>query len=215
MVMDKKVFIIATIIFILLVLCLVLFMGKPEEIYKEKVNNELKEEQILTLIKYSTIDLIDYNNMGSNIITTDQMVKFSLSYIIVIEEDNVDYENGGDFAKVRKKLVEEKVEYLFGKQLDYSNLTYDTDNEYIYIPRNMTGGDAQIYKYRTKIYNEQEGTYTVYIDVLEAGPSRYSKLEKSDVTEYSKEDVLSTIVFKYKQEQDRKVLLSYNIEQNW
>lgn len=213
--MNKKILIIIIILLLVLIGGIFLFFNKPEVTYKTQINNELKEEQILNLIKYSTMDLADYTNKDSNIITANQKVKFALSYLTVAKGNDIEYIEDEYIAKVSKNLIEQTVEYIFAAKVDYSNLTYNVDDNYIYIPRNMTGGDSQIYKYKSKEYDEAQNTYTVLIDVLDVGASRYSKLQPSEVLDYDESDVIFTIVFKYRQLEDRKVLLAYKLIQNW
>lgn len=203
------IFIVLLVIFIIMVVMVVL---NPNE--QVKSNKELNETQIVALLKRTTQDLTKSNTLQNYSFTNDSMIRFAFSYMGLIGKYNVSYKDNGSTAIVNKSDIEEVAKYIFDRQVDFGTTSYIIDATKIYIPINL-GGDAQIFKYKTKEYDELEDTYKVYIDVLEVGASKYSELEPSNVTKYDTNDVIFTMVFKYKEQDGRRILLAYNVISNW
>lgn len=206
----KKIVYIITILLIG-VICVLLIPSN-----KEKNNKELSEEQNISLIKKATQSLNMSDTLAIGSITNDSMIKFSVGYMELFNEYSeyfkYDEENFLIIANIQK--VEEMVQHIFNKQIDYSNVTYNKDKDNIYVPVEMTGGDAQIYKYRETLYDKETKTYIANIDCLEPSIGNYEQLSNYDKTNYSSTDVIGTIQIKYEEVKGNRILLAYNFVVN-
>lgn len=208
----KIILIVAILIFVILILVEVLTYD-PAKQEKKEVNNKLNTDQMLALLKYAQYHLVDFDNLSSNILSEDNMIVFALDYIQVVEGYKNVY-NTGEYIEVETSAIEQTVKNIFNKDIDYSKVTFNVSGEKVFVPIYPIGTDAQIYKFRSREYNETQELYTVYIDCLEIGPSKYSELIEGSVTEYSKDDVIKTMKFIYKEIDGRRVLLAYDLEYN-
>ena len=180
----------------------------PEKQEKQQANNELSTDQMLMLLKCAQYHLNKSENLENNSITDEYMIVFATDYLSLLSEYNVIYNN--DYQTVKLSDIEQMVKFIFDRDINYSNVSFKVDGDHIYIPIYPIGTDAEIYKFRKRGYNESQNTYTVYIDCLEVGPSQYSELIEGSVTEYNQDDVIKTMIFKYKENEGRRVLLAYN-----
>ena len=202
--------IISIVIFIVLVFMMIL---KPSE--QVSSNKELNTTQIVALLKHTMRDLTVSPTLKDGSITTDDMIKFALSYMGVEGNYLISYTDNSATAIANKQDIVDVVKHIFNKEIDFTNTQYKTTTSSIYIPLNRVGTDAQIYKLSSKEYDEVEGTYKAYIDVLEVSAGQFNEIVEESVTEYNKQDVIFTQVFKYKIVDGRKILLAYNLISNW
>lgn len=199
------------ILIIIFVIAVIIFCLNTKDKEKEKANQELNAEQMVVLIKRAVSNLNSSETLSDNSITDEAMIRFALSYMQVLGEYSISYTDYDTVATTSLKDVEQTVEFIFGKQINYSNVTFQIDRGIISIPIFMGSTDTQIFKYRTKEYNDIQDTYVAYIDCLEPGRSNYSELKESSTTEYNQDAVNKTIIFKYREQQGRKILLSYKL----
>lgn len=202
--------IISIIIFIVMIITMI---TKPSEV--ESANKKLNTTQVIALLKHTMYDLTRSATLQTESITMDSMIKFALSYMGVDSNYLVSYTDNNTMAVVNKQDIIDIVNYIFARDVDFTTTEYKTTSSSIYIPVNRVGTDAQIYKLRTKEYDEAEDTYIAYIDVLEVGMGQFSELVENSVTDYDESDVMFTQVFKYKVEQGRNILIAYNLISNW
>lgn len=180
----------------------------PEERQKVQINSKLTEDEMIMLIKYAQHHITRSNNLENNSITDESMIIFALDYMNVV--GGYDVINTTEYIKAKRLDVEAVVKYIFDKDINYSNVTFDINGDYILAPVYPTGTDAQIYKFKSREYDEIENTYIVSIDCLEVGSSRYSEIIEGNVTDYDEKYVIKTLLFKYKEIDGRRVLLAYN-----
>ncbi len=193
--------------FVILVIIMIV-TSNPETREKTKVNNELKTEQMLVLLKCAQFHLDKSVNLEINSITDDNMIRFATDYLNLLNnQTNTEIESA---QKVKRADLENMVRHIFDKTINYSNVTLEIDDEYVSVPATLVGTDAEIYKFKKREYDESQNVYTVYIDCLEIGPSQFSEIFEGEVTEYNPNDVIKTMIFKYMEKEDRRVLLSYN-----
>lgn len=179
-------------------------------------NKKLDENQTIDLMKYSSYYLNDSENLEYGSITDEAKVGFSMAYVMVLEHEYdmyFDYENY--LVKIDVSKVNEISKYIFDTTPNYNNVSYRIENGYIYVPILPTLGDAQIYKYYMEEYNKEEDTYITYIDVLEANLSEFFEIKKTDNIDYDRDYVIAQLQFKYKIVNDRKVLVAFNVLNNW
>lgn len=197
-----------------LVIAIVNILNPKEEVV---INQTLSEEEIISLLKKVPFALNKSENLQEGSITEDSKVNFALNYMRI--QDNYssyvidDEENEIATANIDK--LNEVVNYIFGQDLDFNKVNYEYNNNVIYVPLEYHGGDMQVYKFKSREYNEQENFYTVYIDCLETGYSRLTALTDATIVEYNENDVLFTYVFKYREINGRRILLAYNSISNW
>ena len=211
--MKNKLLIALIISIILFVVVLVITLINPNK--QENINEELNTAQVIALLKHTMYDLNVSSTLQEGSITTDSMIKFALSYMGIYGGYNISYTENNTTAIANKQDIKQVVSYIFGKQVDFTDISFKTTANSIYVPINRAGTDAQIYKFKSKEYDESEDTYTAYIDVLEVGALRFSEIIEGSVTEYDESDVMFTFAFKYKVEQGRNILMAYNIISNW
>lgn len=179
-------------------------------------NKILDTNQILDLMKYSSYYLKTSENLEYGSITDESKVGFSYAYVITTEPEYdiyIDYENY--LAKIDVSKVNEISNYIFDNTPNYNNVSYEVEDGYVYVPILPTLGDAKVYKYYKEEYNKQEDTYITYIDVLESTVSELSEIKKTDNIDYDRDYVVSQLQFKYKIVNDRKVLVAFNVLNNW
>lgn len=206
------------VIIILFVLSLIIsFVITKLNVSKIANKNEILDETgILDLMKYSSYYLNTSENLEYESITDDAKVGFSMAYVIVLEPEYdifFDYENY--LAKIDVSKVNEISNYIFNSTPNYNNVSYEVEDGYVYVPILPTLGDAKVYKYYKEEYNKQEDTYITYIDVLESTVSELSEIKKTDNIDYDRDYVVSQLQFKYKIVNDRKVLVAFNVLNNW
>lgn len=204
---------IVLIVVFVITIAIVILNHNPEEKQKQQANNKLNTDQMLALLKYAQYHLTPFDNLTSNTLSDEYMILFALDYIQVTEGHSK-FSTTDDSIIANISDIEQAVKTIFNKEIDYSKVTFELSGESIFIPIYPIGTDAQIYKFRTREYNDTQDIYTVYIDCLEVGTSKYSELIEGSVTEYNKNDVLRTLVFKYTENEERRILLAYNIERN-
>lgn len=208
----KIILIVASIVFVILILVAVLTYD-PVKQEKKEANNKLNTDQMLALLKYAQYHLEDFDNLSQNILSEDNMIVFALDYIQVVEGYN-NISNTGEHIVVNVSAIEQAVKNIFNKDIDYTRITFNVSDGKVFVPIYPVGTDAQIYKFRSREYNEVQDLYTVYIDCLEIGPSKYSELIEGSVTEYNMDDVIKSMKFIYKEIDGRRVLLAYDLEYN-
>ena len=208
------------IIGVLLAICIVAFLvtlviiiinNDPAKKEKEEINNKLSTDQMINLLKYANYHLRDFNELKSIKMDEKYMVLFALDYIQVAKQD-IKIEYTSEYRIVLKTAIDEAVKHIFDKSIDYSNLEFELKDDKVYVTNYPIGTDAQIYKFKTREYDETTGIYTVYIDCLEANGSDFSEIVEGSVTEYEEEYVFSTMVFKYLEKENRRVLVAYSLE---
>lgn len=209
----KKILIVSMIILGLIILTIgliILFNDNTQKVIK---NKELKGEELIVLLKGARAHLTESEELKNNTFTDESMILFALDYIGV--SDDYEKPNYQEFNTIVNKAdIEAVVKYIFNTAIDYSKVTFEVRGEYINVPLYLPSTDAQIYKYKNTIYNEVEKTYTAYIDCLEPITTDYFEVVDEKVLEYNEEDVLETMLFKYKIVDGRKVLLAYRTESN-
>lgn len=200
---------------ILLVLAIIAFIVtmiiiniNPEERQKVQINNKLTEDEMLMLIKYAQHHITQSDNLQNNSITDESMIVFALDYMNVV--GGYDITNTDEYIKAKRLDIEEVVKYIFDRSINYSNVTFEISGEYISVPVYPTGTDAQIYKFKSREYNDVDETYIASIDCLEVGSSMYSEIIEGNVTDYDEKYVIKTLLFKYKEIDGRRVLLAYD-----
>ena len=209
----KIVIILGIIIFIALILISILSYN-PERKEKIKLNRTLSSDEMQTLLKFAQYHLNKSEKLEDYSITDEYMIVFALDYIDVSGEYRpVEYFD--DYTKVRRLDIERAVEYVFGKSINYNNVNFEKDDEYINVPIYPFGTDAEIYKFRAREYNSDLDFYIAYIDCIESSPSKFNELSENKVTEYDENNIKKTMVFKYKEQDGRKILLAFNVEYNY
>jgi len=181
----------------------------------EKINAELNEEKLQVMLK----DMFKYLPQAKDINNPEQydldnMISYAFSYIGCLNENNVQIDEENALGITKIDLIKENVNYLFDVlNVDLSKSTFEIKDGKIYIPLNLQGGDAQIYKYVETLHYETTGEYIATIDCLEptSADDVTILLEK---TEYNKDAVIATLRIKYKIVNNRKVLLAYTVESN-
>lgn len=184
----------------------------PEQKEKQQANNKLNTDQMLALLKYAQYHLERFDE--NKFLSDEYMIVFALDYLGVTGE-NEGISSSDEYITVKRDSIEAAVRYIFNKEINYSNIPFRQTADSILVPIYPIGTDAQIYKFKSREYNEATNVYTVYIDCLEIGPSRYSEIIEGSVTEYDEEDVLRTLVFEYKEMDGRRVLVGYNVVYNF
>lgn len=209
----KKIAIISIIILGIIILSIGLIILFNDSTQKTIKNKELKGEELIVLLKGARAHLTESEELKNNTFTDESMILFALDYIGV--SDDYEKPNYQEFNTIVNKAdIEAVVKYIFNTAIDYSKVTFEVRGEYINVPLYLPSTDAQIYKYKNTIYNEVEKTYTAYIDCLEPITTDYFEVVDEKVLEYNEEDVLETMLFKYKNVNGRKVLLAYKTESN-
>ena len=200
---------------ILIIIAIVMIIRQPN--IKVKENRELNSEEMVSLLKYATYDLTRSETLEEGSITDDSMVLFAASYMQINSEYQyyLTFDSEQNMVKVKKEKVEEVVYYIFNRTVNYSNISYKIEDDYIHIVLPYSGGDMQVYKYKSEEYDKSTDTYKVYIDVLETGANRLKKLTDPSIVDYETKDVLFTMIFKYKIVDGRKVLLAFNSINNY
>lgn len=208
-----KIILIVLIIAFVITVVISILNYNPEKKQKQEANNKLNTDQMLALLKYAQYHLVEFDNLTLNTLSDEYMILFALDYLQVTEGYNK-FKATDESIIVKILDIEQAVKTVFNKEIDYSKVTFRVSGDEIFVPIYPIGTDAQIYKFRSREYNETQDVYTVYIDCLEVGTSKYSELIEGSVTEYNKNDVLRTMVFKYTEKEGRRILLAYNIERN-
>ena len=193
------------------------FIPKTEE---QMISNNivLSEEATIELLKEARRCLTKSANLAENVFTDKDMVDFAFEYMGLVDSyaQHITYVEGNELAITDIRYISEVVEYVFGvKNIDFASLDYKVEQNKIYIPLDMQGGDMQIYKYKTTEYDEKNNTYIAYIDCIEVVGETISELMQATELEYSKDDIVCTLAFKYKIVSNRKVLLAYNAIANF
>lgn len=190
--------------------CIMLLL--PNE--KENINILLNERQTVELFKRAQKTLLNNQGLEGNKFTDETMVSFALDYMVASGSYRISYDELEGVAIVSKEDIASVVKYIFDKVISFENAKYRFDNKYVYIKVSQYSTDARIYKFKDEIVNS-DGTYTIYIDCLEANGQMYSELSKNSVTKYDEANVMMTLVFRYKIVNGRKVLLAYECNTKW
>lgn len=193
--------IILLIIFVILIIFNILNKETNE---KKAYNKEIQKVDISELMRCARGTLNSSENLEINSITDESMVKFAVKYMAGY---NTKYHD--NMIIVELKPLEETVQYIFDRKINFEKINFKHDNEYVYIPDYPISTDVQIYKFNRNEYDEKNDWYIIYIDCLEATPSRLQELDNYKVIDYTADEVISTLVFKYRVKEDRKILLSY------
>lgn len=205
--MDNRTKILGIVLIILIALFIVTvgIVILNSDTYQKKISNKkILEVETNELIRSAEATLNSSPNLEINSITDDSMIKFAIEYM---SGYNTKYTE--DEILVEIQPLEETVEYIFDRKINYQNVSYRYDSEYVYVPEILKNTDIQIYKFNRTEYDKQTGIYVSYIDNL---VPLYDEEQFNDynVIEYDNSIVMSTLVFKYKIIGDRKILLSYN-----
>lgn len=206
--------ILATLIFIFVFIINILPNKHEEQI---KTNYKLGEEGIQYLLKCVQKYLPSSTDLQKTNYTSEAMIDFAVSYMEMDENYNkkIIYKDNDSIIEVNKKDILQIVDYIFDKNdIDFSDISYETNESSVFVPRNIQGGDAQVYKFKNTEYIQSEDAYVAYIDCLEIMGNLNTEIVQADEVEYNEKDVLATISLKYKIVENRKVLLAYNIEIN-
>lgn len=203
-----SILIILIVAFVVTIILMNINKKTPEEKEKIEVNSKLSDAQVLSLFKFVEAHVTKSPDLELGSITDESMIVFASDYLGM--EQSGDRRHTEEYVILKVEGIEEKVEYIFGKQIDYSKVSFEVKDGEIYIPSYPIGGDLYVYKFRSREYDATQEIYTVYIDALAAGPSNYSEIHDNRVIEYDQKDVAYTLVFKYKQMQDRRILLAFN-----
>lgn len=196
----------------LIVVVVVFRILKANPKNQEKIdrNEQLNTEQTIILIKNAISNLSSSEDLVTNSISDEEMIVFALGYLQVTGEGSIKRTNDGMASIMNLEEIEQTVKFIFDRQIDYNKVSFKIETNKILIPTVISSTDLQIFKYRKKDYDETNNEYTVYIDCLEPrSASDISKLIKPTILDYSESDVFRTIIFKYKEVDGRKVLLSY------
>lgn len=207
------------IIFAAIIFIIAIYISIPKrQTDQQRIDVELNNEQLKFLIKEMTKYLHSSENINNNTsFTEDEMLNFAFSYMAFLDKDgtNTKIDEENSMGIVSLNAVEEYVTYIFGiEDLNLENISYEIDQDTVYIPLNLQGGDAQVYKYKNTTYNQTTGEYIAYIDCLEvmSAEDLSNLMTKS---EYNEEDVVFTLLIKYKVVGNRKILLAYTYESNF
>lgn len=212
---DKKIYIIIAIIILFIVLVIVV-LNKILTMKPINSNKVLNTNQYVDLMKYSSYYLNTSKTLEEGSISDEAMVGFSFAYILVLEKDtDIEFDYQEYLAKISIDRINNISEYIFNTKPNYNNVSYKIENQYIYVPILPTLGDTQIYKYNSEIFDKNTNTYVAYIDVLESSVSEISDLRKDTNISYDKDYVISQLQFKYRIVNNRKILTSFNVENNW
>lgn len=206
--MENRVKILKILLVILIILFVIMLIRlniNSEKKEQKTINEELSTDKLIYLMKAATQTLNRSENLLDNSITDESMIKFATEYLF---GKNITYTDKYIVANIVD--VEEAVEYIFDRKINFSNVTYTVQSSSIYIPIYPISTDVKTYKFKYREYDENENTYISYIDCLESSFSQYSEIVDSSTTEYSDNNVIRTLVFKYKIKDGRKILLSYN-----
>ena len=191
-------------------LIITIFSGEYQKEEKKEGNKELAGQQTSMLIKSTQYRLKKFNTLSGINLPDNNMVLFASDYIEIVEgQDKVKYTDL--YRVVEKSELDSAVKYIFDKDINYSNLEYEINDNKVYIPNYPIGTDAQIYKLKNKEYDKKQGIYTVYIDCLEISSNKFEEISESNLTEYSEKDVIATIRLQYIEKEGRKVLVGYEL----
>lgn len=214
---NKLIGIILAVIGIFFIIIGVIKMVPKKQTEVDIINAQLNDEQLQFLIKEMQKYLLPSEDINSNTkFTLDEMLKFTFSYVAYLDSEGTktqidEIKNIGiaDFWEIKTNIT-----HLFGVEIvDLNDSGYEIKDGKIYIPLNLQGGDAQIYKYKNTTYNKTTKEYIAEIACLEiTSPDDVSTL--LETSEYNEEDVIYTLNIKYKVVGDRKVLLAYSEESN-
>lgn len=217
--LDMKYIKIIIVIIILFVLSLIIsFVIDRISINKvANKNKTLETNQYIDLMKYTSYYLNSSENLEIGSITDEAKVGFSLAYVLVAdsEYEELYLDNDNYIAKIDISKINEISEYIFDSIPNYNNVSYEVQNGYVSVPILPTLGDTQVYKFYKEEYSKEEDTYITYIDILETTVSEFSDIKKTDNIDYDRDYVISQLQFKYKILNDRKVLVSFNVLNNW
>ena len=172
------------------------------------MNTELSTDKMIALLKYARPVLTHSDSLEIGSITDEDMITFAGYYISLDNNKNLNYFDEYKTANITD--IEEAISYIFDEQVDYSKVSFKVENNIIYIPKCYISTDMQVYKFNKRVYDEKQQVYISYIDCLEMGPSRYTELSPDSVTEYDRDSVVNTLVFKYRIKDGRKVLLAFD-----
>lgn len=201
-----KILLVLLIVVFVIVLIRTIFTQDKTE--KTKINNELNSEQMLDIIKNARYALNKSKELIPNSITDESMINFASYYMQLLGEYTVEHTENEVIAKISD--VQEVVKHIFDRDLNLSNVSYNVVENRIFVPLYPKSTDVQIYKFRSRTYIEEQDVYIAYIDCLEPYAYQYSEFIQGSMTEYSQDDVIRTLEFKYKIKDGRKILLAYN-----
>lgn len=215
--MDRRFGIVLIIAGLILLSCAVIFSMRPQNTEQKLVEAKLNEEQLQFLIKEMSKYLTPSNNINLNTtFSVKEMIRFAFSYTSYLDTDNVyvsiDEETQMGIIDAFKLI--ENINLIFGvPNVDLTVGGFKISENKVYVPLNLQGGDATIYKFKQRNVNNTTGIYITDIDCLEpTSPEDASSLLNK--TEYDKDEVIYTLQIKYKYVDGRKVLLAYSTYSN-
>ena len=217
MINNVKITKILSVIFIIVLILLivaVIYRLTSKNVEKVMSNKLLNEEQSMTLMKAAIANLPNFDN-NTVMISEDDMISFALNYMLVAENYDivVDYESETAIAKVND--VRSVVKYIFDRDINYNNVTNIIEGENMEIPLREGSTDLEIYKLKSKEYDDNTGIYTATIDCIEPDIDNAVELKDPNTLEYSEQDIIGKAIFKYKEIDGRKVLLGYTLEERY
>lgn len=207
---NKKYLIILGIGILIILLIYVCIPNTKQEM--SNINKQVSTGNIMSLLKDCVDCLNSSPTLEENSFTEEAMVKFAKSYLQRQSKSNMEYTMDPDFAIADISLIKDTVKYIFDREIDMSKLTYEIKDGKIYIPTVLTGGDAYIFKYKSKEYNKETDTYVIHIDCLNANGERMDELFKDSTVTYDISEIMFTMQIKYRIKDDRYVFLAYNSE---
>ena len=178
---------------------------------EQELNDVVLQTLILEMEKYlpAAQDIENYESY-----TLDQMIAYAFSYTGCLNENKVSIDDVNAIGIANTSDIVKNIEYIFGiSNIDLIESNYEIKNGKIYVPLNLQGGDAQVYKLVGTVESEEKGEYITTIDCLGiTSPDDVSNLLTK--TEYDKDNVIYTLKIRYKAEGNRKILLTYTAEVN-
>lgn len=212
--MEKRARILGIILIILIIAFVVtiIMLNKkdPEVEQKIEVNKELSTDDAIMLLKKAVPELTSSDNIETSAITDEDIIRFSINYLQIVDRYSVNTSEGGMEASSSIADVDEVAQTVFNRNINWDSVSYVVKDNKVTIPVFMGSTDVQIFKLRQKEYDEINGYYTVYIDSLEpTSGTEMSELKEVTTTSYSKDNIIYTLIFRYKEVNGTKVLLSY------
>lgn len=208
---------------IMLIIGLVLLVLGIVKLFPKKQNNtqtidvEFNDLQLQTFIRAMEKYLKPTKDIDNHTgFSLEEMIQFTFVYIDYFDDEDkialLDEEKSLGIVNV--DVLKENIVYLFGVDgIDINKTKYEENEGKLYIPLNLQGGDAVIYKYVETNRTNINGEYIATIDCLApTSPQDVSTLLSK--SEYDKDNVIMTLKIRYKTVNDRKILLAYSAQVN-
>ena len=204
---NRKYFIILGIGVLVLLFTYFLIPTTPQD-----VNKQMSTVDTMALLKWCLEELNNSTTGETNSFSEDDMISLAQKYLQIQGNTTITYTYEPETAIVDVTLIQDAVNYIFDRDLDMAKTTYEVKDGKIYIPTILTGGDAHIFKYKSREYNKETDTYVINIDCLEPNGAEVDEIAKDTTTSYDQKYVMGTMQIKYRIKDNRYVFLAYNFE---